>query len=561
VRSRRWCGCAGCGVEIRRGGAAKRGSGEADGATVGEHLDTGGGRRFGEAGHGDDVAADDHDEAGAGGEAELIDSDAEVAWTAAAGGVVGEGHGGLGDADGEMMVVVSGEEFEIGFCAALEVDALGAIEQAGDAFDFFSEWELGGVGEAKSAAAVDQDGTEHGIGEWLGAGSASGVVFGDHGFDVEAVAEADDALQVGGGIVGEVVEGNDGVEAEQPDVFDMFGQVAEAAVGLESAVVCDGLGGGDDDSGGGAEAGGAAFDIEELLGAEIGGEAGFGDDVIGEFECEASGDGGAGALGDVGERAAMDEGGGSFERLDEVGMNGVAEEDLHGADGLDIAGADGFTAVGEGDDHAAEALAEVERITGQTEDSHDFGGWCDIETIATGDAVLDAAQADEDIAQGAVVEVDDSAQDDAPGVDIQFIAVLQVVVEHGGEEVVGLGDGVHIADEMEVDILGGDDLGSAGAGSAAFNAEVRAEGRFAHAEQGAVAHGSEGVGEADGGGGLTLAGGGGGHGGDEDEPAVGFLLAFGQFVDWDFGDVMAVGKDAVGGETEFISDGLDAAWG
>jgi hypothetical protein len=41
--------------------------------------------------------------------------------------------------------------------------------------------------------------------------------------------------------------------------------------------------GGDDDDAVGREPGLAAFDVDEFLGAEVGAEAGFGDDLIGEL--------------------------------------------------------------------------------------------------------------------------------------------------------------------------------------------------------------------------------------------------------------------------------------
>ena len=66
------------------------------------------------------------------------------------------------------------------------------------------------------------------------------------------------------------------------------------------------------------------------------------------------------------------------------------------------------------------------------------------------------------------------------GVDAQCIALLDVVVDEGAQQVVGGGDGVHIAGEVEVDVLHGDNLGIAAAGSTALDAEYRARGR-AHA--------------------------------------------------------------------------------
>ena len=66
----------------------------------------------------------------------------------------------------------------------------------------------------------------------------------------------------------------------------------------------------------------------------------------------------------------------------------------------------------------------------------------------------------------------------------KLIALLDVVVEHGGQQVVGSADGVEVAGEVQVDILHGDDLSPAAAGSAALNAEDGAERRLAQADHG-----------------------------------------------------------------------------
>ncbi len=62
------------------------------------------------------------------------------------------------------------------------------------------------------------------------------------------------------------------------DVFGAEVVLGDAAVHLERAD------GGDDHHRVGLQPGLAALDVEELLGAEVGAEAGLGDDVVGELE-------------------------------------------------------------------------------------------------------------------------------------------------------------------------------------------------------------------------------------------------------------------------------------
>ena len=120
-----------------------------------------------------------------------------------------------------------------------------------------------------------------------------------------------------------MVDGNDDGAVEGRGGADVGAEVFEAAadgrqvgggerVTGRAAVHFQGADGGDDDDGVGGEAGLAAFDVDELFAAEIEGETGLGDDVIGEGEGHAGGEDGVAAVGDVGERASVDKGRDAF---------------------------------------------------------------------------------------------------------------------------------------------------------------------------------------------------------------------------------------------------------
>ena len=189
-----------------------------------------------------------------------------------------------------------------------------------------------------------------------------------------AFAEPDDPGKVGRLIVGEPVQGDDRFQSEQPDVLDVFGEVGQAAVGRRAAVISDGLGRGHDDHARRVQAGQATLDVKEFLRAEVGGKTGLGHDAIRQLEGQAGGHGGVGALGDVGEGAAVHEGRRAFERLHEVRMDGVAQQHLHCAHRLHLFGADRLAAVGEAHHHVGHALAEVAVVLRHAEDGHDLRG-------------------------------------------------------------------------------------------------------------------------------------------------------------------------------------------
>jgi hypothetical protein len=268
------------------------------------------------------------------------------------------------------------------------------------------------------------------------------------------------------------------------------------------------------------QAGVAALDVQELLCTEVCAKAGLGHHVVGKLEGRRCGLDGVAAMGDVGKRSTMHEGGVVLERLDQVGLDGILEQRRHGSLGVDVVHRDGLAIVGVGNDHAAEARLEVHEVGGQAEAGHDLGGHGYVEAVLARHAVGNAAKAVDDAPELAVVHVDAAPPHDAARVDAKGVTLLDVVVEHGCAEVVGGTDGVKVAGEVEVDVLHGDHLGVPAARGAALDAKDRAQRRLAQAKHGVLAHPAERVLEADGRGGLALAGWRGVDGSDENELAL-----------------------------------------
>ena len=170
-------------------------------------------------------------------------------------------------------------------------------------------------------------------------------------------------------------------------------------------------------------------------------------------------------------------------------------------------------------------------------------------------AVHFTAQADRDVAQAAVVHVHHAGEDHPARVDAERVALLHVVVQHGAEQVVRGGDGVHVAGKVQVDVLHRHNLRIAAAGRAALDAEYRTEGRLAQRDHRVFAELCHRLTEADGRGGLALARGGGVDGGDEHQLAVFTALQLGPHVCGQLGLVLAVQLQVVrvqsGGRGDF----------
>ncbi len=153
--------------------------------------------------------------------------------------------------------------------------------------------------------------------------------------------------------------------------------LAELLLG-HAAVHLEGADGGHDHDGGGVEAGGAALEVEELLAAEVEGEPGLGDGVVGVGQGHPGGEHRVAAVGDVGERPAVDEGRRPLERLDQVGQEGLLEQDRHRAHGPEVGGGTGVPSW-RSRPGSGRAGRGGRRRSGQAEDGHDLAGRRDVE--------------------------------------------------------------------------------------------------------------------------------------------------------------------------------------
>ena len=122
----------------------------------------------------------------------------------------------------------------------------------------------------------------------------------------------------------------------------------------------------------------------------------------------------------------------------------------------------------------AEPRPQVVQVGGEGEDGHDLRGDGDDELGLARDAVLAAAEADDDVAQRPVADVEDPRPEDPVRVDAERVLVVEAVVDERAGQVVGRADGVDVAGQVEVEVLHRDDLAVAAAGGAALDPEDRA---------------------------------------------------------------------------------------
>ena len=359
--------------------------------------------------------------------------------------------------------------------------------------------------------------------------------------------------------------GDHRLDAEFLDILDMPGEVRTAVANRfdilraevfpgDAAMHFQSPHGGDQHHGVRRQPRLAALDIEEFLRAQIGAEAGLGHDVVGQFQCRRRRRHRIAAMGDVGERPAVDESRVVLQRLDDIRHQRVFQQHRHRRRRLDVGRAHRLAGPGVADDDITDTLGEVVQVGRQAEDRHDLRRHGDVEPVLAGKAVGDAAERRRNLAQGAVVHIDDAAEGDPAGVEAGRVAPVDVVVNHRGEQVVGDADGVEVAGEMEVDILHRHNLGIAAAGRPALHAEAGSERGLAQAHGRALADPVQAVAEADSRRRLALARRGRRDRGDQDQLAVRPVLERADEVVGNFRLVRAVLQQPVRRDIQLLAD-------
>ena len=448
--------------------------------------------------------------------------------------VVREGVLGLGHADRQPGGTEGLDLLNGLFSPGGVLDPVGPVNIAGDFSDLLLDGHLQRVELVEMVLGGFRpfDDRQYRFSELDAAFAALGEDFRQGVGDPQLLAAAVDDGDFGVGVAPEPVDRDDDRDAEAAHILDVGFQVDDTLlqrpdvlrpeVGFgDAAVIFQRPHRRNDDRAGRGEPGVPALDVEEFLRPEVGAEPCLSDAVIPQLEGQLGRPDRVAAVGDVGKGAAVDEDRGVFEGLDEVRLNRVLHQGRHRPVRLQVAGVYRLIVVGPGDEDVPHPLFEVLQILGKAEDCHDFRRDGDDKPVLPGDAVGFPAEANDRMPQRPVIHVHTALKEDPSGINAEGVPLLDMVVDHRAEEVVGGGNRVHIAGEVEVDVLHRDDLGIPAAGGAALDAEDRAEGRFPQGEDRLFPEPGHRLAEADRRGGLAFAGRGGVDGGDEDQLAVG----------------------------------------
>lgn len=204
-----------------------------------------------------------------------------------------------------------------------------------------------------------------------------------------------------------------------------------------------------------------------------------------------------------------------------------------------LGGGDRTAVPRDANDDCIETVAEIGPAGGQPENGHDLRCGGNHETRLTVCPIALQTESNADTAKGAVVYVECARPRDLRRIEVQCVAMEEVGVDHGGQQVMCGSDGVKVAVEMQVDLLAGFHLRETASGCPAFEAEDRPQRWFAGSDDGFVAHAFEGLGQSNGNNRLAFSGNGGRGRRNKDELAADRKGRIGEYFELELGAIGA----------------------
>ena len=201
----------------------------------------------------------------------------------------------------------------------------------------------------------------------------------------------------------------------------------------------------------------------------------------------------------------MDQRRGALHGLDQVGLDGILEHGGHGAADLEIPDVRRLVVARKPHQDAPQTLLQIADVFRKRQHGHHLGGGRNQHLVLARIPVLGSSEADDNVAQAAVVHIHGAIPQDAARIEAQVVGKVHVVADHRRQEVVGRRHRMDVTGKVQVDILHGQNLRITPARGAAFYSENRTQRRFAQGDDRSMAQAVQAHGEADRSSGFPLA--------------------------------------------------------
>ena len=194
-----------------------------------------------------------------------------------------------------------------------------------------------------------------------------------------------------------------------------------------------------------------------------------------------------------------------LKRLNQVRLNSVFEQRCHSALCMDIANGNRLAVIGVGNNHSAQALFKVFDAGSKAEYSHNLGSNGNIKAVLSWHAVCNATKAVNNVSELAIIHVYAALPHNTTWINVETVALLDMVIQHGCAEVVCSADGVEVSGKVKVDVLHRNYLGIAATCSTALDTKNRAQRRLSKSQHGRLSQAGQGICQTYRGSGLSLA--------------------------------------------------------
>jgi hypothetical protein len=176
-------------------------------------------------------------------------------------------------------------------------------------------------------------------------------------------------------------------------------------------------------------------------------------------------------MSNVTEGSRMNEGGRTFQGLDEVRQERVLQQHGHRTGTAERFGRGHGAALGQADKDSAESLTKIGMISGQRQDRHDF------RRLGNDKLPLPRCpcRTQHDVTKRSIAHTQRARPSDSLWIELQPIAVKQVVIHERREQIVAGRDRMGITREMQIDILHGPNLSTASTRPSSLDTKDRSQ--------------------------------------------------------------------------------------
>ena len=222
-----------------------------------------------------------------------------------------------------------------------------------------------------------------------------------------------------------------------------------------------------------------ALDVQEFFCSKVSAESSLCNCVISKFHTHFCSCYRVTSMSNVCEWSAMNDCRNMFQCLNEVWFQGIFQKCSHCTFCMKIASCYRFLfgnfTICISDDDLGKSFFQVCNIACKAKDCHDLGCNCDVVSVFTRHTVCSSAKSVYYVTKLTVVHIHTSLPCDLSRVDVQSIALEDMVVDHCSKKVVCCTDGMEVTCEMKVDIFHRNYLCIAAACCTTFDTEYRSE--------------------------------------------------------------------------------------